>query len=64
MSDRKSQHCLRLQFIREWRVGTFYTNKYVFANEVKVTIPYQGARQQTRLAKNLKAVADAQHEAA
>jgi hypothetical protein len=36
----------------------------MFANEMKVTIAYQGAGQQTRLAENLKAVADAQHEAA
>ena len=64
MSNWKSQHCLRLQFIRKWRVGTFYTNVYMFANEMKVTIAYQGAGQETRLAEYLKAVADAQHKAA
>ena len=42
----------------------FDTHVHVFANEMQIAIANQRARQQSCFAKNLKAVADAQHEAA
>ncbi len=60
MSNGKPEHGPSRQLIGEGRIGCRHAHINMFANEMQIAIPNQGARQQSCLAQNLKAVADAQ----
>lgn len=64
MRDRKPEYGSTSHFIGEWSVGSFHSNKNVFTNEMQVPIAYQSSGKQSGFAKNLKPIADAQHESA
>src|SRR5436853_6552901 len=62
MSNRHRKHLAALTAIGKRRVGSLDTHIDVLADEFQVSVAQQCARQQPRLAKNLKAVADAEHQ--
>src|SRR5579864_1658312 len=62
MVDRESQHLAGLCRTRERRVRVFNPNVYLSADEPQPSIAHKHARQQARLTKNLKAVADPEDE--
>src|SRR5258708_25307721 len=64
MRNRNSQDRAALQLVRERRIRSVKPDEDVFANEMQIAVADQGARQQSGFAKNLKAVADSQHQAA
>ena len=64
MRDRHADHLPGIVAARERRVGALHPQMHVVADEFQPRIAHQNAGQQAGLAENLKAVADAEHEAA
>src|SRR5262249_1665920 len=62
--DRHADHLARIVAARERRVGALHPQADLVTNELERGIAHQHAWQQPGLAKNLEAVADAEHEAA
>src|ERR1700686_3540949 len=64
MCDRHAQHSAPFQLTRERCVNLLNTKKDIAANEAKMLVPHQRARQQTRLGDHLKTIADAEYQSA
>lgn len=62
VGDGKAQDGAHLEFVGKRTVVSFDSDVNVLTNEVKITIAYQGARQQSRFAQDLKAIANPQNE--
>jgi len=62
--DGDAEHAPRLQPVGERRFGRLDADADVVADVVQVAVAYQRAGQKPRLAENLEAVADAEHQAA
>ena len=64
MGDRHADHLAGIVAARERRIGALDPQMHVMADEFQPRIAHQHAGQQAGLAEDLKAVADAEHEAA
>ena len=64
MSDGNAKDVALARCVGEGRFGILDANMHRLANVFQSRVAHQGARQQASLAKNLKAVADSQHQSA
>ena len=64
MRDRHANDLTGIVAAREWRVGAFDPQMHVMADEFQPRVAHENAGQQAGFAENLKAVADAEHQAA
>src|SRR5437016_5432989 len=64
VGDRKSQHLISFEPSRKWRGRVVNPHMNIFANKGQRVVPEHYARQEARLKKNLKSIADAKNEPA
>ena len=64
MCDRHADDLTRIVTARERRIGALDPQMNILANEFQPRIAHEHAGQESSFAKDLKAVADAEHEAA